>query len=66
MDRYNVLVKKGEVAIIVLPQQITQLFNQLPEQEVRALLIEIFSARNYGNQEMIQVLNDIAARYQLA
>lgn len=50
---------------MVLPQQITELFNELPEHEVRALLVEIFIARTYGNQEMIQTLNDIAARYNL-
>lgn len=55
-----------EWIFIVSSQQITALLNELPEAEVRALLIEIFIARNYGNQELIQTLNDIAARYNLS
>lgn len=51
---------------MVLPQQIAELFKQLPEEEVRALLVEIFISRNYGNQQMIETINDIAARYELA
>lgn len=65
ISRYNVGDGIREGTIIVLPQQITELFNRLPESEVRALLIEIFITRNYGNQEMIQTLNDIATRYDL-
>ncbi|WP_169817409.1 hypothetical protein [Caryophanon tenue] len=50
---------------MILPQQITALFASLSEEEVKALLVEIFIARNYGNQEMIMKLNEIAERYNL-
>ncbi|MER2190487.1 MAG: hypothetical protein ABS951_05965 [Solibacillus sp.] len=50
---------------MILPQQITKTFNALPEEEAKALLIEIFTARNYSNQEMIQTINDIVVRLDI-
>lgn len=44
------------------PQQITTAFNDCTEEEAKALFIEIFTARNYSNQEMIQTINDIVVR----
>lgn len=50
---------------MIVSQQLTAVFQQLPEEEVKALLVEIFIARNYGNQEMIMKMNEIAQRYNL-
>lgn len=47
---------------MLLPQQITAAFEKLNEEEAKALLVEIFTARNYGNQEMIRTMNEIVER----
>ena len=49
---------------MLLPQQITAAFEELNEEEAKALLVEIFIARTYGNQEMIMKINDIAERLE--
>ena len=51
---------------MLLAQQITKTFEALSEEEAKALLVEIFTARNYGNQEMIQTINEIVDRLQMA
>ncbi len=50
---------------MLLPQQITAVIDELDEEQVKALLVEIFIARNYGNQEMIMKINEIAERLEL-
>lgn len=47
---------------MLLAQQITAAFEKLTEEEAKALLVEIFTARNYGNQEMIMVINEMVER----
>lgn len=47
------------------PQQITKAFNECTEEEAKALLVEIFTARNYSNQEMIQTINEIVMRLNI-
>ena len=51
---------------MLLPQQITKAFNELTEEEAKALLVEIFIARNYSNQEMIFKINEIVERLNIA
>ena len=51
---------------MLLPQQITKAFNELTEEEAKALLVEIFIARNYNNQEMIMKINEIVERLEIA
>ena len=51
---------------MLLPQQITKAFNELTEEEAKALLVEIFIARNYSNQEMIMKINEIVERLNIA
>lgn len=51
---------------MLLAQQITRAFGELSEEEAKALLVEIFTARNYSNQEMIQTINDIVERLRMA
>lgn len=50
---------------MLLPQQITAAFEKLNEEEAKALLVEIFTARNYGNQEMIVTINEIVERLDI-
>ncbi|WP_431029723.1 hypothetical protein [Lysinibacillus sp. LZ02] len=50
---------------MLLPQQITATFHELTEEEAKALLVEIFIARNYGNQEMIMKINEIVERLDI-
>lgn len=50
---------------MIMPRQITKTFNELTEEEAKALLVEIFTARNYSNQEMIQTINDIVVRLEM-
>ena len=50
---------------MLLPQQITKSFNELTEEEAKALLVEIFIARNYSNQEMIMKINEIVERLEM-
>ena len=50
---------------MLLPQQITTAFEKLNEEEAKALLVEIFTARNYGNQEMIRTMNEIVERLEM-
>ena len=51
---------------MLLPQQITKAFNELTEEEAKVLLVEIFIARNYSNQEMIFKINEIVERLNIA
>ncbi len=51
---------------MLLPQQITAAFDELNEEQAKALLVEIFISRNYGNQEMIMKINEIAERLEMA
>ena len=51
---------------MLLPQQITKAFNELTEEEAKALLVEIFISRNYSNQEMIMKINEIVERLEIA
>lgn len=50
---------------MLLPQQITAAFEKLSEEEAKALLVEIFTARNYGNQEMIMTINEMVERLEM-
>jgi hypothetical protein len=50
---------------MLLPQQMTAAFDKLTEEEAKALLVEIFNARNYGNQEMIRTINEIVERLEM-
>lgn len=50
---------------MISPLQITKTFTELTEEETKALLVEIFTARNYSNQEMIQTINDIVVRLEM-
>ena len=54
------------VYYMLLPQQITKAFNELTEEEAKALLVEIFISRNYSNQEMIMKINEIVERLEIA
>ena len=61
---YTYWKRKG-VRSMLLPQQITAAIDELDEEQVKALLVEIFIARNYGNQEMIMKINEIAERLEM-
>lgn len=43
-------------------QRLIAKINELNEEQAKMLLVEIFAARQYGNQEMIQVINAMADR----
>ena len=51
---------------MLLPHPITTAFNELTEEEAKALLVEIFIARNYSHQEMIFKINEIVERLNIA
>lgn len=40
----------------------TEKLQSLTAEEAKMLLMEIFSARQYGNQELIQTLNELEQR----
>ncbi len=51
---------------MLLPQQITKAFNELTEEEAKALLSRNFYCSNYSNQEMIMKINEIVDRLNIA
>ena len=65
---YGIILMKNSEGVLhmLLPQQITKAFNELTEEEAKALLVEIFIARNYSNQEMIMKINEIVERLNIA